>query len=126
MKTSKLDFWYSDKFDESWSSLRLTDQQKKDFEFSIAAYYANPPSNNYGKQFPGNLIRGTGGAYKYRYPDPNSNRGKSGSYRVIYFVVKANLLLFLNIYDKHTKTTLTKSEKAKLRALSRKVHRKES
>ena len=79
------------------------------------------PDNNYGKRFPGSIIQGTGGAYKYRYSDPDSSQGKSGSYRTIYFVAQANQLWFLEIYKKNQKESLSNQEKSDLREFSRQL-----
>lgn len=109
---------YTDEFKKQWQSLKLTQKQLDDFETSIIDYHRNLPDNNNGKQFPGNIIQGTGGAYKYRYADSDSNQGKSGSYRTIYFIAQGSQLWFLAIYKKNQKASLSDQEKADLREFS--------
>ncbi|MFC6260679.1 hypothetical protein ACFP1C_06905 [Levilactobacillus fujinensis] len=97
MANEIIEFIYTDEFKKQWRALNLTKKQLDDFEMGIVNYHRNLPDNNYGKRFPGSIIKGTGGAYKYRYSDPDSSQGKSGSYRTIYFVAQASQLWFLEI-----------------------------
>ena len=75
----------------------------------------------------GDLIEGTGGAHKIRFP--GKGRGKSGAYRVITFYSGTNLPVFLlNIFSKNEKTDLTENEcgvlKTVLANLAREYRRK--
>lgn len=119
MKDDQLRFKYTDVFNARWREAGLSEADKTDFEASIVEYCLNMPVNNNGKRFPGVIISGTGGAYKYRYAAPNTNQGKSGSYRVIYFTVYNNTLWFVDIYDKHDTANLTDRQKNKLIRLSK-------
>lgn len=116
---TSINFNYTAEFNKEWHALKLDEKDRFDFETGIVTYYRNLPVNNYGKKFPGNIIQGTGGAYKYRYRAPDSPQGKSSSYRTIYFIANNNQLWFLTIYKKNQKATLSDREKADLRAFSR-------
>lgn len=61
------------------------------------------------------IIAGTGGARKARMK--RSGRGKSGSYRVIYYLQVADTVWLLTFYDKIEKEELTPDEKADIRQL---------
>jgi mRNA-degrading endonuclease RelE of RelBE toxin-antitoxin system len=61
------------------------------------------------------VIRGTGGARKARMK--GSGRGKSGSYRVIYYLYFANTVWLITVYDKVQKEELTTVEKEQIRQL---------
>ncbi len=65
----------------------------------------------------GDLIQGTGGLRKVRIATGNS--GKSGSSRVIYLLAHAEKIYFILAYPKSKKDTLTDTEKAELKKLSR-------
>ncbi|WP_162551345.1 hypothetical protein [Lentilactobacillus kefiri] len=53
-------------------------------------------------KFPGDIILGTGGAIKMRFDSEHSDQEKSGSYRIIYFVMVENEIRFLKIYGEFT------------------------
>lgn len=61
------------------------------------------------------VISGTGGARKARMR--KSGRGKSGSYRVIYYLYIADTVWLITIYDKVQKEDLTAAEKDRIRHL---------
>lgn len=62
----------------------------------------------------GNVVPGTGGARKVRFPA--RGRGKSGGYRVITFYTGVDIPVFLlNIYSKGSKGDLTQFEKISFR-----------
>ncbi len=119
MTDNKLYFKYTDQFNELWQKAGLTNEHKIDFETAIKTYHLNLPANNHGKQFPGAIVPGTGGAFKYRYADSDSNGGKSGSYRTIYFAVHNRTLWFVGFYGKSDKESLTDVEKADLLKFSK-------
>lgn len=63
----------------------------------------------------GDLIQGTGGTRKARIADPKSGRGKSGSFRYIYFYVeKAAIVYLLVLYGKNEKDNVSDSEKKEI------------
>ncbi|MCQ2570015.1 MAG: type II toxin-antitoxin system RelE/ParE family toxin [Limosilactobacillus sp.] len=85
----------------------------------INEYLKFAPDNNFGRKFPGNIIEETGGAIKYRFRPSDGQKGKSGSFRIIYFVYNGDKqeLVFLNLYAKKDKANLTKREKSVIRQL---------
>jgi hypothetical protein len=77
--------------------------------FGIVNYIAAHPDA-------GDLIPGTGGARKVRFPMPG--KGKSGGYRVITFFAAEDIPVFLlDIYSKGSRADLSQSERNELRAL---------
>jgi hypothetical protein len=59
----------------------------------------------------GDVIKGAGGFRKVRLADPRSNRGKSGSYRVIYLLIHDSGIIFLGtVYGKLEKPNLSPAE----------------
>lgn len=54
------------------------------------------------------VIPGTGGARKARVPA--KGRGKSGGYRMIYYLVQGNTVWLLTMYDKVQKENLSPTE----------------
>ena len=64
----------------------------------------------------GVVIRGTGGARKFRYA--LANRGKSAGARIIYVdFSEYNRLYFIKAYSKHKKANLTQAECNELKEL---------
>lgn len=61
------------------------------------------------------IIAGTSGARKARMR--RSGRGKSGSYRVIFYIYIADTVWLITIYDKVQKEELTAAEKERIRYL---------
>ena len=60
---------------------------------------------------PGDKIAGVGyDVYKVRLPNPSAQRGKSGGFRVIYYVQFADIVILLTIYSKTEQTDIS-SEK---------------
>ena len=50
---------------------------------------------------PGDQLQGVGyTAYKTRLPNPDANKGKSGGYRVVYYIKKVDRVILLVIYSK--------------------------
>jgi mRNA-degrading endonuclease RelE of RelBE toxin-antitoxin system len=48
--------------------------------------------------------------YKVRLANPDAQKGKSGGFRVIYYLKTTNLVLFINIYSKSEQTDMAPSE----------------
>ncbi len=67
------------------------------------------------------VIPGAGGVRKARMRA--SGRGKSSSYRVIYYVQLGTRIWLLTIYDKTRKENLTESEKQQIEALIRDIEK---
>ena len=60
---------------------------------------------------PGNRIQGTGCVlYKVRIKNTSAARGKSGGYRIIYYLQTANDVLLVTIYSKSEQSDITTSE----------------
>ncbi|MGF2423904.1 type II toxin-antitoxin system RelE/ParE family toxin [Lentilactobacillus otakiensis] len=66
----------------------------------ISEYVRHAVEDERSFKFPGDLVSGTGGAIKMRFDSERSDQGKSGSYRIIYFVMVENEIRFLKIYAK--------------------------
>ncbi|SYW03269.1 conserved hypothetical protein [Oenococcus oeni] len=117
-----LNFIFPASFNKKWRSLDLNDSDKEDLKYLIANYVKNAPLNNKGQKFPGDLIRKTAGAIKYRYAPSNTNQGKSGSYRIIYFIYSEDgqNVYFLDIYPKNVKENLTDEEENKIKVFIKK------
>lgn len=60
-------------FTRDWKSLGLNDEDLRTLELQIMV-----------KPDAGAVIKGTGGLRKLRFSPPSTNKGKSGSYRVLY------------------------------------------
>jgi len=56
----------------------------------------------------GDLIKGSGGLRKVRMA--GKQKGKSGGYRVIYYVVTSDSIIFVYLYAKNKQITLTPNE----------------
>lgn len=65
----------------------------------------------------GDLIRQTGGLRKIRMA--TGTQGKSGSARVIYFLATEEIIYLVMAYPKSTKDSLTATEKADLKKLTK-------
>ncbi|MFT8402017.1 MAG: type II toxin-antitoxin system RelE/ParE family toxin [Lentilactobacillus diolivorans] len=81
----------------------------------MTEYYQNAPINSRTNGFPGNLIPGTGGAIKLRFEQEDSNRGKSGSYRIIYITLVQRNIYFLTAYAKKDQANLTNAQKQRIK-----------
>jgi mRNA-degrading endonuclease RelE of RelBE toxin-antitoxin system len=63
----------------------------------------------------GRVIPGTGGLRKIRWPDPARGKGRRGGLRVIYlYVADAQVVLFLDVYDKDEADDLSPEDKRAL------------
>jgi mRNA-degrading endonuclease RelE of RelBE toxin-antitoxin system len=69
----------------------------------------------------GRTISQCGGAQKIRMRSTDKQKGKSGSFRIIYFLQMQRQLTFLDIYDKGFQTDLTMQEKKKIRELIQRI-----
>ena len=59
----------------------------------------------------GDKVPGVGhDVYKARLPNPSAGRGKSGGFRVIYYVQLADVVLMLTIYAKTQQTDVSPQE----------------
>lgn len=114
---NKVKFIFGQSFMEQWYACGLTKENRQELVDDILYYLRNAPDNNHGKKFPGAIIEGTGGAIKYRFTPEDYQKGKSGSFRTIYFVYDASInhLFFLTVYPKNKKATLSKREKNLIR-----------
>lgn len=63
----------------------------------------------------GDMIQKTGGAIKLRFSPESSKKGKSGSYRIIYFIALGNMCAFLDVYPKSEKESLTDKDKKEIK-----------
>jgi mRNA-degrading endonuclease RelE of RelBE toxin-antitoxin system len=61
---------------------------------------------------PGDLVPDMGGydIYKVRLPNPSAARGKSGGFRVIYYLQLVDHVILLTIYSKTEQTDITPAE----------------
>ena len=109
-----------------WYSLGLNNDDKERLKEQIKRYYYNAPDNNYGMKLPGNRLKRTGGAIKMRFSSDRRNRtkGKSGSYRIIYFVAVRTNLYFLDVYSKNRQVALSNSQDNKIRKLIKYIDNK--
>ncbi|NQZ07272.1 MAG: type II toxin-antitoxin system RelE/ParE family toxin [Algicola sp.] len=61
-------------------------------------------------QTPGDQIQGTGATlYKVRVKNSDINKGKSGGYRVIYYIKQADKTVLLAIYSKNEHSDISSS-----------------
>ena len=66
----------------------------------------------------GDVIEGSGGLRKLRFPDPRRGKGKRGGLRVIYYWWDAGLQFWLfTLYDKDEASDLTPAQRRTLKAL---------
>ena len=64
---------------------------------------------------PGDPVQGVKSAvYKVRLPSSDAQRGKSGGYRVIYYVKTANFLFLVEIYAKSQRADIGMNELRRL------------
>jgi len=52
--------------------------------------------------------------YKVRLPNPSAQRGKSGGFRVIYYVKLADAVMLVTIYSKTEQTDISADELRRL------------
>lgn len=70
----------------------------------------------------GDVIPHSGGCQKIRWKQENNNKGKRGGVRVIYYVRRANNLIYLiTMYNKSEKDNLSEKEKAIIRMIVAKL-----
>lgn len=66
----------------------------------------------------GDVIEGSGGLRKLRFPDPRRGKGRRGGLRVIYYWWNAGLQFWLfTLYDKNEASDLTPAQRHALKAL---------
>lgn len=59
-------------------------------------------------EMPGDRIPGVGyNAFKLRVPNSNTQKGKSGGYRLIYYVKTTTAIVLLDIYSKSEQTNIS-------------------
>lgn len=84
----------------------LSDDQYRALQVSLAS---NPGL--------GDLMPGTGGFRKLRWPDPRRGKGRRGGLRIIYYHFPDDEVIWLmTIYDKNEAADLSPSEKKALKA----------
>ena len=89
----------TDSFAKSAANLGMTEEERHKITMRIAD---DPKA--------GNLIPGTGGARKLRFP--YGGRGKSGGVRVITYYAAEDIPVFLlNVYSKGVRINMTKAER---------------
>ncbi len=79
---------------------------------------------NFLKEFDhrlGRTISHCGGAKKIRMRSTDKQKGKSGSFRIIYFLRVQRQATFLDIYDKGFQEDLTEQEKKKIREIIKRI-----
>jgi len=118
MNSIEVSITYTKTFNKQWAKCKLTIEDKVDLESQIQDFLNQSPENSHGKRYPGEFIQQTGGALKLRFTPVTNNQGKSGAYRIIYFVATRIHLIFLMVYPKNKKVTLSNSEKADLKKLT--------
>ena len=93
-------------FQKEWAKLGYSDE---DYE-KLTDYLTDNPGV-------GNMIPGTGGVMKLRWPAPG-DRGKRGGSRVIYFARnQRRFVYFVMVYSMNNKLDLTEIQKRTLRVL---------
>jgi hypothetical protein len=98
---------------------KLAGEQAIDLLFAVQQELLNDPDR-------GDLIEGTGGARKARIADPDSDEGKRGGFRYIYYYFKhRGRIYLLHIYGKREQATLTASDKKKIKAVIDSLRREE-
>lgn len=108
-----LTFLYPSSFEKQWRKCGLNQSDKEEMESLLANY--RKLHYHVGQPYLGDLIQKTDGAIKLRFSPESSRKGKSGSYRVIYFIVLENTYAFLDVYPKNVKETLTDKEKREIK-----------
>lgn len=97
-------------FDKHWDALSLTDDNLQELQNFIMTNF-----------FPGDIIKGTGGAIKLRWN--LQNKGKRGGIRIIYADIahKEHTHLLL-CYAKSKQEDLTYKQKQQLKALIKELY----
>lgn len=104
-----LTFFYPPAFNKEWEKCGLTLSDKDELESVLSDFYQQ--ENHIGKSYLGDIIPKTGGAIKLKFSPESSNKGKSGSYRIIYFIALETTYAFLDVYPKSVKESLTEKDK---------------
>jgi mRNA-degrading endonuclease RelE of RelBE toxin-antitoxin system len=106
MRDDLLNFRPTTAFLRAWSSLGLGESDMMKLEVQIMDDPDQP------------IVEGTGGARKIRFADEDANRGKSGSYRVIYAYFATNGVVYLfAAYGKNQKANLSAADKNELKKI---------
>lgn len=93
----------TDTFSKSVKELGLSEEERVGIHVALSE---NPEL--------GDLIKGTGGARKWRFR--KAGHGKSGGYRVVSYYAAVDVPVFLlDIYDKSEKVNLSQSERNELK-----------
>lgn len=101
-------FIYTTPFDKKWFSLNLNDDDQRELELELLD---NPDL--------GTVEPGTGGMRKFRFSSVQSNKGKSGSYRVNYLNInKRNTTFLIFIFAKGDQESLTQEQKNVLKKIA--------
>lgn len=118
-----INFMYTKVFMKHWNESDLDLKDRTELENEIINFVKELPINNHGRNFPGAIIQDTGGAIKYRFTPSKTNKGKSGSFRTIYFTFDdhARVFLFFDVYPKSKKESLTKRQKNMLKKFSKNI-----
>lgn len=97
-----IEIFYSDRFRKDLKKIVKKNRQiKDDINRLIQALYKEP---TLGTPLGNNC-------YKIRLKDSSTNRGKSGGYRVITYLVDENSMIFLlTVYPKSEKSTISDKE----------------
>ena len=96
-------------FTKRWSELQLSDDDLLELQKYILI---NPEA--------GDIIQGTGGLTKLRFPLPN--KGKSGGVRALYVdFIRQETVYLINCYRKSDKESITGSEKAMYKTLIKSI-----
>jgi hypothetical protein len=97
-------------FQKEWTKLGYSEE---DYE-KLTDYLTDNPGI-------GNMISGTGGVMKLRWP-ASGYRGKRGGSRVIYFAKnRQRMVYFIMVYSKNNQLDLTEAQKRTLRTLVKQI-----
>lgn len=106
------------KFKQMCFKIGMTESDLDDLENEVLEFENRRENND---EVLGDLMPRTGGGIKYRFSSSASNKGKSGSERVIYCTLNLSEGIkeynFLLCYPKGAKENLTRAEEKKLKQL---------
>ena len=109
VKILKKEFINTTIFDKRWAELKLTDNDLRSLQNILMQ-----------NSSVGDMIEGTGGAYKIRFSI--ENKGKSGGIRVIYInLLKAQRIYFITCYPKSKQDNLLSNEKAIIKEVVKRI-----